>query len=263
MSSTQSAPEPAAPPSCRLFEGDALYLGRHVAPASVDLVYVDPPFGSGLRRQGRGDLAYPDQRRGGPEAFTGWLMERLAPTRAWLKPGGSLYVHLDWRSVHYVKVALDRCFGVECFLNEIVWLYGLGGSSPRRWPRKHDTLLWYAREAGRQWFQAPRIPARSQRLKGQDKKAPSWWDIPALNNMARERVGWPTQKPEALLERIALSSCPPGGLVVDLFAGSGTTAVAAVRHGRHALLCDLNPRALDVACQRLAELGAQTQRASI
>lgn len=261
----RSAP-PRPAPAARLLAGDAggrvrLYLGEcrglgaALGAEPLDLVYADPPFGTGARRRGRAGLAFSDGARGGPEAYAAWLVERLAPLWERLGPAGSLYVHLDWRSVHYAKVALDRALGARCFLNEIVWIYGLGGSSPRRWPRKHDTLLWYARTPGRQWFEAPRVAARSRRLAGRDKKAPSWWDIPALNNMARERVGWPTQKPEALLERVVRSSCPPGGLVADPFAGSGTTAVAALRHGRRAVLCDADPRALALARRRLEALG--------
>ena len=218
--------------------------------ACVDLIYVDPPFASGRRQTGR--IADFGDRWLDLPTYVSWLVERLASARRLLKPSGNLYVHLDWHAVHYVKVALDDIYGYDNFLNEIVWAYGLGGSSPRYWPRKHDTLLWYAREAGRHYFEADRIAATSQRMRGQSKKAPDVWDIPAINNMARERVGYPTQKPEALLERVVRSSCPPGGTVADLFCGSGTTCVVADRLGRSWIGCDVSPVAIRTTKQRLS-----------
>lgn len=235
--------------TCRLTQGDCLDVIASLPDACVDLLYVDPPFASGKTRRGRaGDFAdqWPDV-----ESYVSWLVERLAAARRLLKDSGNLYVHLDWHAVHYVKVALDQVYGYDNFLNEVIWVYGLGGSSPRYWPRKHDTLLWYAREAGRHWFEASRVPAASQRMRGQSKKAPDVWDIPSLNNMARERVGYPTQKPEALLTRIIESSCPPGGTVADLFCGSGTTAVVADRLGRAWIACDTSQDALAVTRRRL------------
>jgi DNA modification methylase len=257
MVSPPSSSERAPPPAGRLIEGDCLRALSAEETGSVDLIYVDPPFFSGRTQTGSAQTAgsspsFSDSWQGGLEAYLAWMEERLAAMRPLLKPSGSIYVHLDWHAVHYVKVAMDRLFGYENFLNEIVWLYGLGGSSPRYWPRKHDTVLWYAREAGAHYFEAPRVPATSQRMRGRTKKAPDWWDIPSLNNMAKERVGYPTQKPEALLERIIESSCPPGGVVADFFCGSGTTLVVAERTGRTWLGCDVSPDAIRVTRKRLA-----------
>ena len=246
-----SRPDPAAAVESRLVKGDCLDVMGTVAPGTVDLIYVDPPFFTGAKQVGRSRAAY-DDRWESIEAYMAWLEPRLAATRDLLAPTGSLYVHLDWHAVHYVKVALDRVYGYEHFLNEIVWLYGLGGSSPRYWPRKHDTILWYAREAGAHHFEPARIPATSQRMKGMTKKAPDWWEIPAINNMAHERTGYPTQKPEALLERIVTSSCPEGGLVADFFCGSGTTLVVAERTGRRWIGCDVSEEAIETTTARLA-----------
>ena len=246
-------PASAPPPEVcdRLVEGDCLDVIAALPSDSVDLIYVDPPFFTGKAQTGREDLCFDDAWQGGLEDYLAWIELRLGAMQRLLKRTGSIYVHLDWHAVHYVKVAMDQLFGYENFLNEVVWLYGLGGSSSRYWPRKHDTLLWYAREAGAHWFEAARIPATSQRMKGQTKKAPDYWDIPSLNNMAKERLGYPTQKPEALLTRIVESSCPPGGVVADFFCGSGTTLAVAARTGRHWFGCDRSPDAVAMSRTRL------------
>jgi DNA modification methylase len=242
--------------SNRVIQGDALDVIRSLPLASVDLVYLDPPFASGRthRAPGRdsdGVREFADRWDDGLDGYLGWLVPVLEAVHALLATSGSLYVHLDWRACHYVKVELDRIFGRDCFLNHIVWLYGLGGSSPRYWPRKHDDILWYSRVPDGHWFEPARVPATSQRMRGQDKKAPDFWDIPALNNMAHERVGYPTQKPEALLERIIASSCPPGGVVADFCAGSGTTAAVAARLGRAFIVGDASPQAIETITSRL------------
>jgi adenine-specific DNA-methyltransferase len=237
----------------RLVRGDCLSLARGLPPASIDLIYADPPFFTG-RTQGLGRATFADDWEGLRD-YLDWLTLRLEAMRSLLKPTGSLYVHLDWHAVHYVKVELDRIFGYDHFLNEIVWLYGLGGSSARYWPRKHDTLLWYARERGRHHFEAARVPARSRRMRGLTKKAPDWWDIPALNNMAAERLGYPTQKPEALLERIVRAASLPGSRVLDPMCGSGTTLAVAARLGRRYAGIDASPVAFGIAARRLG-LGA-------
>ncbi|MBM3271080.1 MAG: site-specific DNA-methyltransferase [Candidatus Sericytochromatia bacterium] len=247
----------------RVIQGEALAVAGSLAPGSIDLVYLDPPFASGRthaapsRDGADGMRAFSDRWEDGLEGYLAWFVPVLAAVREILRPTGSLYVHLDWRACHYVKVELDRLFGRECFLNHIVWLYGLGGSSPRYWPRKHDDILWYSREPDGHWFRPAMIPATSARMRGQEKKAPDYWDIPALNNMARERVGYPTQKPEALLERIIASSCPPGGTVADLFAGSGTTAAVAARLGRRFVVSDASPQAIEAIMARLAGTSAK------
>jgi DNA modification methylase len=146
-----------------------------------------------------------------------------------LKPTGSIYLHCDWHASHYLKVMMDDVFGMQNFLNNIVWCYGLGGSSDRYWPRKHDDILWYSKKKGAHYFEAPRMPASSNRMRGQTKKVVDYWDIPTINNMAKERLGYPTQKPESLLERIVESSSRREEAVLDPFAGCGTALVAAHR----------------------------------
>jgi DNA modification methylase len=147
---------------------------------------------------------------------------------------------------------LDEQFGIDGFVNHLIWTYGLGGSSPRRFARKHDDILFYAKGED-YFFDPPRVPATSNRMKGQMKKATDVIDIPTINNMAAERVGYPTQKPLALLELLVGACCPEGGVVLDPFCGSGTTLVAARKLGRDAIGIDINADAVAIAGGRLNE----------
>lgn len=267
-----------APASGVVFHGDSLALAEAWPAGSLDLVYVDPPFGTGKVQRGR-EGAYRD---GGddPEAHVAWLAPWLAASRAALAPTGSLFVHLDWRAVHHVKVHLDRLFGRRCFAGEIVWCYAVGGKSRRGFGRKHDTILWYGR--GPDWAFYPdqvRVPRRggshmrvvrdasgqtvqekTDRRTGKvyrypvaDGKVPEdWWtDIETLNHSDGERTGWPSQKPERLLARVIGAVTRPGGAVADWFGGSGTTAVAARRLGRRYVLAEAAPEAIAIARARL------------
>ena len=187
------------------------------------------------------------------------IRARLVEIRRVLAPHGSLYLHLDWRTVHHVRLLLDEVFGAERFLNELVWAYDYGGRTRDRWPRKHDTILWYAK--GEAWtFERDaidRIPYMAPGLVGPEKaargKLPTdvWW-MTIVPPGSRERTGYPTQKPVRLLERIVAASSRPGDLVLDPYAGSGTTGVAAARLGRRWLLIDRNPAAVAIARARLA-----------
>ena len=263
----------------RLVLGDALDVVGALATGSIDAVYIDPPFGTGTMRTGRG-LRYAD-RADDPEAFVAWLSPYLAQTHRALAATGSLFVHLDYRSVHYVKVALDALFGRARFVNEIVWCYAVGGKSRRGFARKHDTILWYAR--GDAWAFYPdqiRVPRRAgshMRVVGgvqekTDKKTgrvyrypvaagkipEDWWtDVETLNHSDKERTGWPSQKPERLIERIVTAVTRPGDLVGDWFAGSGTTAAVAQRLGRRFVTVDQEPEAIAVCRTRLTAQGRQ------
>ncbi len=265
----------------RIVCGDAVEEASRIAEGALDAIYIDPPFGTGIVRQGRG-LRYAD-RADDPEAFVSWIEPLLEHSRRALASHGSLFVHLDYRAVHYVKVALDRLFGRDRFVNEIVWCYAVGGKSRRGFGRKHDTILWYAR--GEDWAFYPdavRVPRRggshmrvvldggapvqekTDRKTGRvyrypvaDGKVPEdWWiDVETLNHSDRERTGWPSQKPERLVERILKAVTVPGNHVADWFAGSGTTAAVAQRLGRRFVTVDREPEAIDVCVARLAEQG--------
>ena len=284
MEQIESAPEPieridfgAAGPADRLHHADAIAIAGTLPDASLDAIYIDPPFGTGAIRQGRG-MRYAD-RADDPDAFVAWLMPYLEHSRRTLTAHGSLFVHLDYRAVHYVKVALDRLFGRDRFVNEIVWCYAVGGKSRRGFGRKHDTILWYARSDDWAFYpDAVRVPRRggshmrlvdgvqekTDRKTGRVYRYPvhagkvpeDWWtDIETLNHSDRERTGWPSQKPERLVERVLAAVSQPGDRVADWFSGSGTTAAVAQRLGRRFLVVDREAEAIAVCKKRLIEQG--------
>lgn len=219
---------------------------------SVDLLYADPPFNTGVRQTGA-EGAYSDSWAT-TDDWLAWLRERLVATLPKLKPTASILLHLDWRTSHHARLLLDELLGADRFVNHLIWSYGLGGSSPRRFARKHDDILLYCLDPERYWFEPPMVPATSNRMKGELKKATDVLDVPSINNMAAERTGYPTQKPLALLEMLIGACCPPGGTVLDPCCGSGTTLVAAERAGRRAIGCDVSPQAVEITRSRLAAL---------
>ncbi|MCA9284722.1 MAG: site-specific DNA-methyltransferase [Phycisphaerales bacterium] len=237
--------------------GDCLELLPAIDTGSADLVYLDPPYNTGSERigteRGKGASRYPD-RWPDVRAYLAFMRPRLEQIHRVLRASGSILLHCDWRTSHHLRLLLDDVFGADRFVNHLVWSYGLGGSSPRRFARKHDDILFYARGANH-YFLPPRVPATSARLRGQSKKATDVLAIPSINNMAAERTGYPTQKPVALLRLLVEACCPPGGLVIDPFCGSGTTLAAAIETGRRALGMDINPDALRIATERLAMTG--------
>ncbi len=271
----------------RIVCGDAHAEVGRWRDGSIDAIYIDPPFGTGSIRQGRGHR-YAD-RADDPDAFVAWLAPLLAEGRRVLAPSGSLFVHLDYRTVHYVKVALDRLFGRERFVNELVWCYAVGGKSRRGFGRKHDTILWYARSDDWAFYpDAVRVPRRggshmrvvldggaavqekTDRRTGRVYRYPvsagkvpeDWWtDIETLNHSDRERTGWPSQKPERLVERVLHAVTTPGDRVADWFAGSGTTAAVAQRLARRFVVCDREPAAVEVCKARLTAQGRRLAEA--
>lgn len=261
----------------RLVLGDALEELGALGDGVLDAIYIDPPFGTGAIRHGRGH-SYADHADD-PDAFVAWLDPHLAHCRRVLAATGSLFVHLDHRAVHYIKVALDRLFGRDRFVNEIVWCYAVGGKSRRGFGRKHDTILWYARSSDWAFYpDAVRVPRRggshmrvvdgvqekTDRKTGRIYRYPvaagkvpeDWWsDIETLNHSDRERTGWPSQKPERLVERILRAVTGTGDRVADWFAGSGTTAAVAQRLDRRFTAVDCEPAAIDLCLARLTLQG--------
>ena len=271
----------------RIVEGDNLPVLRSLTAESVQLVYTDPPFNTGnvrayqrLRttrddegdrvgfggRRYRSELTSQHSYGDAFEAYIEFLAPRLREIWRVLRRDGTLYLHLDAREVHYVKVLLDDIFGRDCFLNEIIWAYDFGGRPKRRWPAKHDNILVYVKDRERYVFnrdKIDRIPYLAPGLVGKEKaergKLPTdvWWHTIVGTN-ARERTGYPTQKPVALAERIIRASSDVGELVLDPFAGSGTVGAAAAELGRRCLLIDSNPEAVEVMRERLP--GAEVVR---
>jgi site-specific DNA-methyltransferase (adenine-specific) len=274
-----SAPSTGAVPE-GVVQADNLSVLRSLPPACVDLVYIDPPFGTGQVRRlqsirtGSGDRArtgfagrrYPYEVVSSYrylddmalEEYLGFLYDRLVEMYRVLRATGSLYLHLDFHAVHYARLLLDEIFGPEQFLNEIIWAYDYGGRARDRWPRKHDNILWYAKSSTWTFNRADidRIPYMAPGLVGPEKAAAgklptdTWW-MTIVPTSGPERTGYPTQKPVKLLERVVAASSNPGDLVADFFCGSGTTGVAAQRQGRRFLMVDDNPAAIRIARERL------------
>ena len=259
-----------------LVHGDNLSFLASQPPAIADLVVTDPPFFTGCTRTGAahaGGAALPapsfEDHWADLDDYLHFLRPRLSAMRDLLQPYGSLVVHLDFRVVHEIKVELDRIFGRNRFVNEIIWHYTGGGRAKRYFSRKHDTLLWYAKgskwtfniDAVREQYKPGSGYARGGIVARSGKHyhphpggtpADDVWEIPIINPLSRERCGYPTQKPERLLERIILALSNTGDLVVDPFSGSGTAAVVAARHGRRWMACDCSHEAIETARKRLA-----------
>ncbi|WP_294179923.1 site-specific DNA-methyltransferase [uncultured Schumannella sp.] len=270
---------PGAPDTIVL--GDNLAATALLPDASVRLIYLDPPFNTGRTQHhtpirteraaegsdrvgfaGNGYASTRGERRSYGDSFDDYwafLEPRLREAHRLLDAQGTLYLHLDFREAHYAKVALDELFGRECFLNELIWAYDYGAKSNRRWPAKHDTILVYVKDPARYFFDnasVDREPYMAPGLVTPEKvargKLPTdvWWHTIVGTN-ARERTGYPTQKPEGILRRIVQASSAPGDLVLDFFAGSGTTGAVAHALGRRFLLVDESPDAVEVMRARL------------
>ena len=267
-------------------EGDCTAVLPGLPGGSFQLVYVDPPFNTGTvqRRRTLRTVQSDDGDRTGfkgrsyattelarigyrdvHDDYLGFLAPLLEQARRLLTPDGTLYLHLDPREAHYCKVLLDGLFGRECFLNEIVWAYDYGGRAKDRWPKKHDTILVYVKEAGAHYFDqgaVERIPYMAPGLVTADKatrgKLPTdvWWHTIVPTN-GREKTGYPNQKPEGILRRILQASSAPGARVLDFFAGSGTTGAVARALGRRFVLVDDNPEAIAVMRRRLGTDGVR------
>jgi site-specific DNA-methyltransferase (adenine-specific) len=267
----------------RVLQGDCLDVLPSLPAAFARLVYLDPPFNTGRRQRRRTTVATPSDSPAATEGFGGraylrrtaahgpgygdrfddylaFLMPRIEACLRCATDDATLVVHLDAREVHYVKVALDGLLGRGSFLNEIVWAYDFGARSRRRWSAKHDTLLVYVRDPKRYVFDfeaMDRIPYMAPRLVSEEKaargKTPTdvWWHT-IVSPTGKEKTGYPTQKPLGVLRRLIRVHSAPGDVVLDAFAGSGTTGEAAAREGRGFLLVDRDDAAIDVMGRRLS-----------
>jgi site-specific DNA-methyltransferase (adenine-specific) len=270
----------------RIVQADNLEYLRTLEGGIAALVYVDPPFNTGKRQERRNVSSVQDERGehvgfhgqryrttelsrlGYADAFDDYLAflaPRFEEAKRILAPDGSFFLHIDYREAHYCKVLLDAIFGRDHFLNEIVWAYDYGARTKKRWPTKHDTLFWYARDPDDYVFDVEamdRIAYMAPELVGSEKaergKTPTdvWWHT-IVSPTGREKTGYATQKPLGILERIVKVHSRSGDLVVDFFAGSGTAGEAAAKHGRRFLLVDDNPEAIRVMRERFA--GAEVE----
>ena len=252
--------------------------------ASVDLIYIDPPFNTGKVQQRtqiktirseEGDRVGFQGRRYesvvvGTKRFSdlfddylGFLEPRLTEAHRVLAAHGCLYFHVDYREVHYCKVLLDAIFGRDSFLNEIIWAYDYGGRPKNRWPPKHDNILLYAKDPTDYVFnvdEIERIPYMAPGLVGREKAArgklptDTWWHTIVPTN-GSEKTGYPTQKPLGVLRRIVQASSRPDAVILDFFAGSGTTGAAALEFGRRFILVDNSAEALEVMARRFDGVG--------
>ena len=262
-----------------IYLAENLNILKELESCSVDLIYIDPPFNTGKRQQ-RTRIKTTRSNMGDRIGFQGqrykttkidsmsfvdvfddyltFLEPRLWEALRVLSHSGTFYLHIDYREVHYCKVLLDEIFGRECFLNEVIWAYDYGGKTKKRWPPKHDNILVYVSDPNNYTFNAAaieRIPYMSPGLVGPEKAArgklptDTWWHTIVPTN-SKERTGYPTQKPVGILRRIIQASSNPGDLVLDFFAGSGTTGAACLEFDRQFILVDNNPEALQVMIRR-------------
>jgi site-specific DNA-methyltransferase (adenine-specific) len=276
----------------RIVHGDNLGILQQMKAGSVELIYVDPPFNTGKRqsrkqmktiRDEAGDRVGFGGRRyrtdvlatqaGGSgygdrfHDFLGFLRPRMVEAYRVLSPAGSLFFHIDYREVHYCKIMLDEIFGRECFQNEIIWAYDYGARATKRWPAKHDNILWYTKDPTQYTFnlnESDRIPYMAPGLVGAEKaargKTPTdvWWHT-IVSPTGKEKTGYATQKPLGILERIVRVHSNPGEMVLDFFAGSGTTGEAAAKHGRSFVMVDQSAEAAKIMEKRLKPYRPQTE----
>jgi site-specific DNA-methyltransferase (adenine-specific) len=263
-----------------LYFGDNLTVLKLIPDSSVQLVYIDPPFNTG-REQQRSKVTTKRNNAGNRIGFKGeryetvkshvlsyddqfanyweFLEPRIEEAFRVLGNSGTLYLHLDYREAHYAKVLLDALFGPDCFLNEIIWAYDYGGKSKSRWPAKHDTILVYVKDPKNYYFNSEEVdrePYMAPGLVTPEKiergKLPTdvWWHT-IVSPTGKEKTGYPTQKPVGILRRIIQASSKPGDVVLDFFAGSGTTGFVANELGRRFILVDQNPESIQVIKDRL------------
>ena len=269
--------------NAHIIHGDAIRELPKLREHSIHLIYIDPPFNTGKKmsynkvkttQDAHGDrvgynnakyrtepvshISYNDNI----DNYVPFITERIQLAYPLLTRNGSMFIHVDYREVHYLKVEIDKIFGRENFINEIIWSYDYGARSQKKWSCKHDSILWYAVDNSNyvyNYHEIDRIPYMSPMLVGAEKaargKTPTdvWWhSIVGTNSKERGAgQGYPTQKPLAILERIVRVHSNEGDTVLDFFAGSGTTGVAAIKHNRKTILIDVNAQAIEVARHRI------------
>lgn len=242
----------------QIIEGENLPILQSLESKKYKLIYIDPPFNTG-KIQSSHNGSYEDSF----DDFTDWIRPRIEEAKRVLTDDGSFFIHMDYREIHYVKVLCDKIFGRNHFVNEIIWAYDYGGRAKSKWSAKHDNILWYVKDRKKYTYNydaIDRIPYMAPGLVGPEKakrgKTPTdvWWNTIVPTN-GKERLGYPTQKPMAIIERIVKTHSNPGDFLLDFFAGSGTFGEAAVKNGRNVTLVDKNPDAIAIMKKRLSSYG--------
>ena len=277
-----------------IYCGDNLEVLAKFPEKSVDLIYADPPFFSNKTYEiiwgnGAEMKVYEDRWKGGINVYIEWMKERLWQCYRVLQDTGTMYLHCDYHANHRLRVAMDEIFGDNNFRNEILWCYTGPSAGTKDFPRKHDTILRYSKsnnymfnaddirisysesfmsrrksaegEGGIFAGKHDRTPGEMRAYK-KGKVPEDWWiDIPSGGQISRnERLGYPTQKPEALLKRIILASSKPDNIVLDPFCGCGTTLAVAQQLGRRWIGVDVAPKACELMKERLNRVGASNVR---
>jgi site-specific DNA-methyltransferase (adenine-specific) len=266
-----------------VINADNIKMLQKIPDNSIPLIYIDPPFNTGhvqtrqLQKTIKSETGTRIGFKGATydvikteaykyndvfEDFWEFLEPRLQEAWRVLSEDGTLYLHLDYHEVHYAKVFLDYLFGRECFLNEIIWAYDYGAKSKKKWPSKHDTILVYVKNPYKYYFNSDAVdrepymaPGLVTKEKAEKGKLPTdvWWHT-IVSPVGKEKTGYPTQKPLGILRRIIQASSKEGDTVLDFFAGSGTTGVAALQLNRNFILIDNNPEAITIMTKRFNEL---------
>ena len=252
-----------------IYCGDNLKVLKDFPDECVDLIYIDPPFFSNrnyevIWNDGYELRSFEDRWAGGILHYLGWMKPRIEQLHRVLKKEGTFYLHCDFHAGHYLKVICDEIFGYDNFRNEIVWCYAGGGIPKKDFPRKHDTIFRYTKNyRNNYYFNSPMrsysktgsgIHSDGTRYDLEKDKTPhnDWWiDIAGVNTQSKERLGYPTQKPETLLERIIKASSKENNIVLDAFCGCGTTLAVAKRLNRKFIGIDISPTACRLMAKRI------------
>jgi len=257
----------------KLICGDNLEELAKLPKESVDLIYIDPPFFTNKKYEvvwkDEAEIrSYKDRWEGGIEVFINWLKPRVKAMYEVLKPTGSFYIHCDWHANAHIRIMLDEIFGKENFQNEIIWVYRTGGATKKRWSRKHDNIYFYTKTNNYLFNQQKEKSYMGVDYSTGNKNvvlyddndglgkytlvnAKDWWEISMLATSSKERVGYPTQKPGKLLEKIIKASSNENDVVADFFCGCGTTIAVAQQLGRRWVGIDISPTAIKIIQKRL------------
>jgi len=271
-----------------IYCGDCKDVLVEVPEKSVDLIYVDPPFFSNrhyevLWGDGYELRAFEDRWKGGIENYIAWMEDKLRECHRVLKDTGSMYLHCDWHANAHLRILMDKIFGENNFRNEIIWCYSTSGRGKKEFSKKHDTIFFYSKTAEYFWDEkGAKIPYSKEYIKSHFKDTDEkgrrcrkrydagkwriyypdvgmnpndWWELPYVNSMAKERLGYPTQKPEALLERIIKASSTPTSIVLDPMCGCGTCIAVPHKLGRQWIGIDISPTACKLITNRMRNLG--------